>query len=625
MHQTLGAHEYLTKRPQPWSSQSWLQRRQEYFPLLSQICVTEPSSDLRVSEDGLQVACIPCKEHTGDWRWISLATWGRHKASATHTSALSVRARQETAATISSQQYQQLYSRYTLNLPEPRTITPLRRPIEPSTSNGFYESPLSDFEYMADDLALLYTPAKDPTVAKSAEEQILADEWNLLYMEQLEDELDINVDNITSLMDDFNKHMRFESDEANKEQMHEEFIGVPYTHNFAPYPNKTIRSHMCYLDILDNLPRLRFSSSQMKMILWVMCEWCVKDVPAFSALREMQKHMWKLCGVRVLSSTSDLGNLFHSTSVCDLVSRDFSNPQTAANLHMYPEDIGNGAISEFWQVLNGCWLELPQDKLVPSVLHKQKRFYIHEIVELADGIWNEFSKYIDTPHGDPLPSLHTISFPTSNPEHSWNEWAWNQPTPQPGGGQPTIRIPQMNYQQGMRPQGPAMFQEPPPPAYPTKKAEDYGRYLRARFHSLTPDSHTPVRAPFPNPHTLASIQTQERTLVLKQTLHHPAAASTIQIGTPDFLACHSSALHTAATIRVCTPDHLAPYPAEDQNSDSDSSDYGGNEPIPEQEDDDPLNAYGGDYEWPELGAIDQTILGPYCSQAWKLRWLDIEQ
>ncbi len=54
---------------------------------------------------------------------------------------------------------------------------------------------------------------------------------------------------------------------------------------------------------------------------------------------------------------------------------------------MYPEDVGDGAISEFWQVPNGRWLELPQDKLVPSVLHKQKRFYIHEIAELADGTW----------------------------------------------------------------------------------------------------------------------------------------------------------------------------------------------------------------------------------------------
>ncbi len=167
----------------------------------------EPSSDVRVSEDGLQVACIPCKEHTGDWRWISSAMWGRHKASATHTSALRVHAQQEAAATISSQHYVQLYNRYALTLPEPPIITPQRRPIQPSTSNSFHESSLSDCEYTMEDLALLYTPADDPIAAQSTEEQILADEWDLLYMEQLEDELDVNVDNITSLTDDFNEHM----------------------------------------------------------------------------------------------------------------------------------------------------------------------------------------------------------------------------------------------------------------------------------------------------------------------------------------------------------------------------------------------------------------------------------
>ncbi len=57
------------------------------------------------------------------------------------------------------------------------------------------------------------------------------------------------------------------------------------------------------------------------MILWIMRECGAKDVPAFSALRQMQKHIRNLCGVRVSASTSDFGNLFHSTSVSDLVSR----------------------------------------------------------------------------------------------------------------------------------------------------------------------------------------------------------------------------------------------------------------------------------------------------------------
>ncbi|KAF8804944.1 hypothetical protein BYT27DRAFT_7047775, partial [Phlegmacium glaucopus] len=91
-----------------------------------------------------------------------------------------------------------------------------------------------------------------------------------------------------------------------EDDIHEEFTGVPANHDYAPYPNKT----MCFLDILDNLPRMRLSSSQLKMVLWVMRECGAKDVPSFKAFRSMQKHVRDLCGMTIRSSTSDLGNLF---------------------------------------------------------------------------------------------------------------------------------------------------------------------------------------------------------------------------------------------------------------------------------------------------------------------------
>lgn len=78
---------------------------------------------------------------------------------------------------------------------------------------------------------------------------------------------------------------------------------------------------MCFLDILDNLPRLRLSSSQMKMILWIMRECGARDVPSFQAFRKMQTHVRDLCGVKTDPSTSDLGNVFFTTDVRDLISR----------------------------------------------------------------------------------------------------------------------------------------------------------------------------------------------------------------------------------------------------------------------------------------------------------------
>ncbi|PBK66578.1 hypothetical protein ARMSODRAFT_1021375 [Armillaria solidipes] len=79
----------------------------------------------------------------------------------------------------------------------------------------------------------------------------------------------------------------------------------------------------------------------------------------------------------------------------------------------------------------------------------------------------------------------------------------------------------------------------------------------------------------------------------------------------------------AGPIRVVdTPTfpHLCPLPESD--SDSDSSDYGGNEPVAEREDDDPFNPYGADYGalvvdlrqiQPSVARISRYIL-PMCSK-----------
>jgi hypothetical protein len=78
---------------------------------------------------------------------------------------------------------------------------------------------------------------------------------------------------------------------------------------------------MCCLDILDNLPWLRLSSSQLKMVLWVMRECGASDVPSLKSFHAMQKHICSLCGVKTTASTSDLGNLFHATDIRDLIAK----------------------------------------------------------------------------------------------------------------------------------------------------------------------------------------------------------------------------------------------------------------------------------------------------------------
>ncbi|KAJ7622956.1 hypothetical protein B0H17DRAFT_1164467 [Mycena rosella] len=144
---------------------------------------------------------------------------------------------------------------------------------------------------------------------------------------------------------------------------------------------------MCYLDILDNLPRLRLSSSQLKMILWIMQECGAKDVPSFNAFRAMQKHSRDTTGVKSEAHKSDLGNLFYVNDIRDLIAKDFANPEVAPHIQKYPEDVAGGPISEIWQVKDGKWHDIPVDALTPSILIEYQRYYIHEVAELVDGRW----------------------------------------------------------------------------------------------------------------------------------------------------------------------------------------------------------------------------------------------
>lgn len=55
------------------------------------------------------------------------------------------------------------------------------------------------------------------------------------------------------------------------------------------------------------------------MVLWVMRECGARDVPTFKAFRSMQKHVRDLCGVTIRPSVSDLGNLFYTTDIRELI------------------------------------------------------------------------------------------------------------------------------------------------------------------------------------------------------------------------------------------------------------------------------------------------------------------
>ncbi|KAJ7030576.1 hypothetical protein C8F04DRAFT_904742, partial [Mycena alexandri] len=130
---------------------------------------------------------------------------------------------------------------------------------------------------------------------------------------------------------------------------------------------------------------LRLSSSQLKMILWIMEECGARDVPSFNGFRAMQKQIRKTTGVKSEAHKSGLGNLFYVNDIRDLIAKVCR--LIALYIQKYPEDVAGGPISEIWQVKDGKWHDIPLDELTSSILVGHARYYVHEITELSDGQW----------------------------------------------------------------------------------------------------------------------------------------------------------------------------------------------------------------------------------------------
>ncbi|KIJ35216.1 hypothetical protein M422DRAFT_262598 [Sphaerobolus stellatus SS14] len=145
--------------------------------------------------------------------------------------------------------------------------------------------------------------------------------------------------------------------------------------NWFPYPNKTVH----------NLPRLRLSKSHLTFLFWVMKQLGVQDVPSVDQLRNMQQKLRdNHGGITTRRFQSDLGNIFYVNELAELVSKDYSNPQTASLLEFYPEEVTvNSSFSEIWQ--GRKIREMDPDLLTPMVRKGMKDYYVKEVAELKDG------------------------------------------------------------------------------------------------------------------------------------------------------------------------------------------------------------------------------------------------
>ncbi|KAI0317830.1 hypothetical protein OF83DRAFT_1171639 [Amylostereum chailletii] len=197
-----------------------------------------------------------------------------------------------------------------------------------------------------------------------------------LLPEDVEDE-DETVSSVARIL----QAMGFQdSDDEDEEPNLQHAMHEAIDEKWAPYPNKT----MYLLDILDNLPRLRMSDTQLNAVLFVMRQCGARDVPALATLRRMQDRLRDEIATPTSRHVSSDGNVFHTNPIPGQVAEDLANPLVAPEIVRYPEVCSDGKVSESWQAKK--WIEdVGLDELTPMVIHRNQHFYVNELAQLEDG------------------------------------------------------------------------------------------------------------------------------------------------------------------------------------------------------------------------------------------------
>ncbi|KAF8056083.1 hypothetical protein FPV67DRAFT_1732296 [Lyophyllum atratum] len=343
-------------------------------------------ADVEIDPATKKVRCKICKDGDplGLGTWINKKSLDKHLESDAHKTELLRKIERDEQAAAQKARLQDTYSSGSTRIHFDGLNT--LDDIQQSQAGMFDPMPDADDavfnQYMADRAPPLIPTYIEPITHDPAteRERLRRQFEELMLQAEHEDEFgtgptedDITV---TNVVNDF-RSLELESIH-DEDEIQAQFNRVPVTSDYAPYPNKT----SMLLDIIDNLPRLRMSGSQLRMILWLLKESGVRDVPSCDAFRKMQTSLRDLCGSIPKHYTSSIGNHFYTNDIRESIARDFSNPEIAKHLHLYPEET-TGPISEVWQAER--WKEFKPSELTPMFSRGLRQFYIDELAQLIDG------------------------------------------------------------------------------------------------------------------------------------------------------------------------------------------------------------------------------------------------
>ncbi|KAF7344773.1 hypothetical protein MVEN_01638300 [Mycena venus] len=323
-----------------------------------------------------KVRCLACKEGdpTGFGSWIFKGSIAGHLRANIHEAHVLNMQRRREELEANAQKLRDVYSGPGAALPDSEPQQPtLPFPSMFDDDNGRALSP-TYADFAAAGLTAPVIPTNMEVCDPDEERNRLRAEVKRILSQSEEDDKDDDI----ALLDNLGPSALEDSGD-DEDELDDDMTYTQCSVNSAyyPYPNKV----NMLLDVLDNLPRLRMSSNQFKIILWILKECNVSSVPSYNSFRKMQDQLRKFRGSEPKAYTSSVGNRFFVNDIRETIARDFSNPEVAKHLQFYPEET-TGPISEVWQAER--WKEYKPSQLTPMYVRGLRQFYIDEVAALED-------------------------------------------------------------------------------------------------------------------------------------------------------------------------------------------------------------------------------------------------